>query len=142
MIFHPDKATIARQPRSLRGAVLLEAMLALAVFGTVAIALVDAINSVGKLAIESRTDLQAVRKVQSLLEEYSKLPVVEELDQVFSEDDSDLRYRVVVAPAEVRNEDDLLLNQLFTIHVTAKWRDGSGTRTLSGETLRYAPMYR
>ena len=142
MKFHPDRTTRERHHGSVRGAVLLEAMLALAVFGTVAIALVDAINSVGKLAIESRTDLQAVRKVQSLLEEYSKRPLIEELDQVFSEDDSDLRYRVVVTPAEVRNEDDLLLNQLFTIHVTAKWRDGSGDRSLSGETLRYAAMYR
>ena len=48
---------------------------------------------------------------------------------------------MVVTPAEVRNEDDLLLYQLFTIHVTAKWRDGSGDRSLSGETLRYAAMY-
>ena len=70
-------AGIRKLEKRLASFVLMEVLLALTLFGLVAVALTNALNQVGKLAIEGQFELHVINGLQSALLEASKIPELE-----------------------------------------------------------------
>lgn len=111
-------------------------------FTTVALTLVEAVNEIGKLSIEVHREAQILLRLESILEENSKVPQIEAGELRTDPDEFGASYEVIVERVEMRSGEGFLLPNIFSVRVNASWPDGSGDRVVSAETYRYAPMYR
>lgn len=125
-----------------RGFALLEAMLALAVFAIVGTSLAAAMHSIGKTAATIRKEMVLTRILDSELQRVVSLPQLEEgVEEVYIEE-GEIDMRIEVLPIEeLENEEGRLLQQMYSIRVTAYWREGLENREETVETWRYANLY-
>ena len=126
------------------GFTLLEAVLAVLIFGMAAVALVEAINSMGQTAIKARRYAAVVSRMESLLTEFTRMPQQpntgdRSVEQTVKEDG--VEYRLRMEPAKLENKDRQELNELYSVKATATWKEGSQTEEMSTETLLYPPLY-
>jgi type II secretory pathway pseudopilin PulG len=121
---------------------LFEVILALALFSTAAVALVVTINAIGSAAIEARS-LRAIEQgLEGVMDEYSKNPQIMELDKDIKAGKDGVSYRVRIKPLQnLKNQDGLPLTNLFTVQVSATWKEDGEPLTMTAETIRYAGMY-
>ena len=137
------KTTLQRRARlTAKGMTLFEVILALAIFTTTAVALVQAINAIGQATLEAR-DLRAVEQtLEGIIDEESKKPQIMEIEKDPKVGADGIAFHVKVAPVEnIRNQQNVQLNGLFRITVTAKWKSDGRPMELTAETMRYAGMY-
>ena len=131
----------ARKPK---GFILFEVILALSLFGVVAVALTVALDRISMAAIASQEEMQIMRNLQTRITEASKVPnmdlLIENPPGAFT-DDRGVTYETVIEELELENMDGDLLPEMYRIAIIATWvRDGEKTET-TAETLRYAPLY-
>ncbi len=155
--------------RRLRGGfILLEVLLALAIFGLVSVGITRALQQIGEVAIRSGEELRIQRKLESWLTRYSKadfrdqdfrsaLPIEGEIaGQVFDEvsayaDEMGVDYYAYVEPLEemytlvVRepdgDEQESPLQNMYRIKIEAIWGDSDQERIRVAETIRYESLY-
>ncbi|MCB1226865.1 MAG: prepilin-type N-terminal cleavage/methylation domain-containing protein [Verrucomicrobiales bacterium] len=128
--------------RRRRGMTLLEVMLALGVFSVAALALVKVMRLMGTMTLESRTIREVEQSLETLMDEYSKAPILKELDQQLQADNRSVRYHVRVIPVEdLRNQEGRVLGGMFRIIASATWPEGGRTMEMSSQTLRYAGAF-
>ena len=155
--------------RRLRGGfILLEVLLALAIFGLVSVGITGALQQIGEVAIRSGEELRIQRKLESWLTRYSKadfrdqdfrsaLPIEGEIaGQVFDEvsayaDEMGVDYYAYVEPLEemytlvVRepdgDEQESPLQNMYRIKIEAIWGDSDQERIRVAETIRYESLY-
>lgn len=101
------------------GFTLLEVILAVGIFSLAAVALVQALNTIGLATIEASDQHEVDLQIKSLLNEYCfdpllKLEVIEldEINAVFE-------YQVEIEKADLRTEEGSELNDMFVVRVTA-----------------------
>ena len=129
--------------RSSRGFSLLEVMLALALFATAAVVLVETMNEIGNITIQARNLRQVEQGIESLLDEYSKIPQMMELEKDLKAGKDGIGYKISVRPLEnVKNQTGEILTGLFQITVTALWQEDGRPMTIQADTVRYAGMFR
>jgi Prokaryotic N-terminal methylation motif len=131
--------TIQRRPS---GMILMELVIAIAIFGMVALGLMRALSIGAETAVVGQMELRMLLRLQSTLTEYSKLQRMEE--GVFDSDPDDLgviTHTEIVKLDKMENEDGQVLQDMFHIIVRAEY-DNFGTKgEMIADTYRYARLY-
>lgn len=128
--------------RKARGMTLFEVILALALFTTAAVALVVAINTIGLAVLEARNMRAVQQGLESVMDEYSKMPQMLELDKDLKPGPDGIGYRVKITLMDkLKNKDGALISNIYRVQVQAKWREDNRPMEAETETLRYAGMY-
>jgi prepilin-type N-terminal cleavage/methylation domain-containing protein len=121
---------------------LFEVLLALSVFSMAAVALVATLNQIGEAAFEARQFRTIELNLESLLDEYSKMPQLEELTEELKGDGDGISYRIEVSRVtDLQNQDGLPLDGIFRILVVAQWKEGRDAMSLEAETMRYSGAF-
>ena len=125
-----------------RGFLLLEMVLALAVFGIAATGFAVALNRMAKVAALAQSELRITRILDSALDETLSLPVLEEgvTDSTAGDTGMDLVTTIELLK-ELENEDGQLLQEMYLIKIEAKWFENSEWQNRTVETWRYGRMY-
>lgn len=146
--------------RQREGFILLEVILALALFAIVGVGLTSAVSTLGKVVFQAREELQMTRIVDSELRRIMSLPQLEEgegdsrdigdseLDQVTQQERYKLEVRWYVRPLDevldgpLETTEGRALQQMFHVEVVAYWTDDDGQQfEKRAETWRYARLY-
>jgi len=125
-----------------RGFLLLEAVLAIAVFAIACTGLTMAFHRMSAAASLAQSELRITRILDSALTEQLSLPLLEEGVSQIPIEDTDIELDVVIEPIEdMENQDGELLQEMFHIKIIAKWYENGAWQERSAETWRYNPMY-
>jgi prepilin-type N-terminal cleavage/methylation domain-containing protein len=121
------------------GFTLLETLLALMVFSTAVVALVEAVHQLGGQTLLRRHEAAVQERMHSLLVEHTRMPdAIEEVKL----QDGDVSYTVTHTPLELKDRDGQPLQGLFEVRVTAVWKEGQTQQQASAETWVYPPLFR
>jgi hypothetical protein len=132
----------ANQPIRKSGFLLLEMVLALAVFGAAATGFTVALNRMAATASLAQSELRITRIIDSALEETLSLPVIEESSDTMEIGETGIELETIIEPIEdLLNEDGQQLQNMFRIRITARWTENRKAQELSAETWRYGMMY-
>ena len=144
--------------------VLLEVILALALFSMISVGITGALKQIGESAFLSGEELRVQRKLESWLTRYSKadfndqefrdaLPIEEVAGEIFGEvpeaDEMGVDYYAIVEELEemytVRDTEDqqaeIKLNNMYRIRIEAIWGERDSPQQRVAETIRYASLY-
>jgi hypothetical protein len=128
--------------RNNRGYLLLEVVLAIAVFAIACTGLTVAFHRMAAAASLAQSELRITRILDSALTEQLSLPMLEEGVTQVPVEGSDIELDVVIEPIEdMENQDGELLQQMFHIKIIANWYENGAWQERSAETWRYNPMY-
>jgi Tfp pilus assembly protein PilV len=121
---------------------LMEVVLALGVFALAALALVGTLNQIALTGMDQRRNLEVDQQLESLIDEYSKMPQIRELDEQIKPGADGIGYRVLITQVkDLKNQDGRFLQNTFRIQAFARWNEGYGPIEVQAETLRYAGAY-
>lgn len=124
------------------GFLLLEMVLALAVFGIAATGYVVALHRMGDTATLAQNELRITRILDSALDEVLSLPVLEEGTSNTTVGDTGIELDTTIEPlTEIENVDGELLQEMYRIEIVASWYDNSQRQERVVETWRYGRMY-
>jgi len=129
------------RPHLQRAIALLEILLAVAVFGIAAVALVRVVHQIGLTSVESALETRVIGTLETLLEEHGKAPNLRTGTIDFPSDADGVVYQVDVRSLPLNSSQGLALENLYRVRAVARWNEGPSPRTLEAETFRYAPMY-
>ncbi len=127
-----------------RGFLLLEMVLALAVFGIAATGFTVALQQMARVASLAQSELRVTRFMDSALSEALSLPVMEEgeTETEIGQAGNVVRFLTVIRLLEdLENEDGQILQEMYHISVTATWMEGGLKQERMVETWRYGRMY-
>lgn len=125
-----------------RGFLLLEMILALAVFGIAATGFAVALRKMAEAASFAQGELRITRILDSALDEAISPPTLEEGENDTSVGETGIKLKTTVKLLEdLQNEEGQPLNEMFLIQVQARWYDGSEWKDRSVETWRNGRMY-
>jgi hypothetical protein len=135
-------ATPRRRPRAAAGFLLLEVLLALAVFGAAATGFAVALSRMAAAASLAQSEMRITRILDSALEETLSLPLLEEGVTTIEVPDSNIELDILIEPLEeIENKDGQLLQEMFRISVTGHWFENGAWHERAVETWRYGRMY-
>lgn len=121
---------------------ILEVVLALAVFSIAVMALVGTLNQVALAGVESQKLLEVEQTLESLIDEYGKMPQIAEMEQEIKAGADGVAYKVRIQQVkDLRNQEGRFLQNTFRIQVVGRWLDGGSAVEMSAETLRYAGAF-
>lgn len=124
------------------GFLLLEVVLAIAIFSLAATGFVVALHSMGNASQLVQSELRITRILESALDETLSLPVLEEGVTNVSVGDTGIEIDTTVAILdELQNEEGQFLQEMYSIQVEAKWFENGQWQQRSIETWRYGRMY-
>ena len=133
------KTRISITPPS-SGFVLLEIILALALFATVGTAMTVAIHKMAEASRSSREEGQVLRALESAVAEVAHRADLAPETFSFKSGNSGVAGQTVVSPANLRSSQHAALDHLFLITVDAWMDDGTQRRMRRHlETYTYAP---
>jgi prepilin-type N-terminal cleavage/methylation domain-containing protein len=125
-----------------RGMTLLEVVLALAVFSIAALALVGTLNKIAETAVESQVILEVEQTLESLIDEYGKMPQMRNLEEDIKPGPDGVAYRVKIEQIkDLKNKEGQFLQDMFHIQAFARWDDGGGVIELEADSMRYAGAF-
>ena len=125
-----------------KGFLLLEVVLALAVFAIACTGLTMAFHRMSAAAGLAQSELRITRILDSALTEQLSLPMLEEGVTQIPVEGTDIELDVVIEPIEdIENQEGELLQQMFHIKIIANWYENGAWQERSAETWRYNPMY-
>ncbi|MBC8127273.1 MAG: type II secretion system protein [Gloeobacteraceae cyanobacterium ES-bin-144] len=130
--------------RPRRGFLLLEMVLALTVFGIGATGFVVALHRMAATANLAQSELRITRLLDSALDEALSVPVLEEGENsvVIGDPGSEVEFETTIKLLDdLRNEEDQVLQEMYSIEVKAKWFENGAWRDRSVDTWRYGRMY-
>lgn len=135
-------SAIRRPPFRTGGMTLFEVLLALAIFAVAAVSLVTAINQIGHAVLESRQYRNVEQGIESIIDEYSKAPVLDEVEKQIKPGKDGVAYNIkVTAIRDAKNQQGRFLQGLFRIHVTASWLENNEKMELDAETIRFIGLF-
>ena len=145
MKIHPLLSPHRRRTRVRGGMILLEMLMAIAIFGMVALGLMRALMIGAQTAIIAQMELRMIQKMQSTLTEYSKVQTLQEggYDIPATDIDMGVAMRVQVEKMDkLLNADGQPLNDMYHIMVTAEYENFGTKGQMSADTYRYANLYK
>ena len=132
-------------PDSRRGFLLLEMVLALAVFGMAATGFTVALNRMAKVAALAQSEMKVTRFMESALDETLSLPVPEEGEtesEIETGGGTVITFLTTVELIEdLENEDGQFLQGMYRIEVRATWFENGQNQERKVETWRYGMLY-
>ena len=127
---------------SRRGFLLLEMVLALAVFGIAATGFAVALRKMAQAASFAQSELRITRILDSALDEAISPPTLEEGETSSSVGETGIELKTTVKLLEeLLNEEGQPLNEMFRIKVQARWYENGAWKDRSVETWRNGRMY-
>ena len=125
-----------------RGFMLLEVILALAVFSAAATGFAVALHQMARAASLAQSELRITRILDTALDEALSLPVLEEgtISNPVGNGDIEMITDIKILE-EFENQDGQFLQDMFLITVTARWFENGEWIERSAETWRYGRMY-
>ena len=124
------------------GFLLLEMVLALAVFGMAATGFVVALNRMADTATLAQSELRITRILDSALDETLSLPVLEEGETSDEVGETGIQLNTAIELIEdLENEDGQLLQEMYRIKIQARWYANGQWQEREVETWRYGRMY-
>ena len=134
--------TATREKCKPTGFILLESILALALFAIVAVGFTVAIQQVAFTANSSGESMRIQRTLETLLTEASKAVRFEESEEGLGQDENGVYYSKLIEEMEIENMDGQALQNMWRIAIIAEWENASG-RTMENvaELIRYEPLY-
>lgn len=126
------------------GFLLLEMVLALAVFGIAATGFAVALHRMAAAAELAQNELRITRILDSALDETLSIPVLEEgeTEVVIGEPGSEIELLTTIELLEdMENEDGQILQEMYRIEVRASWFENRQAQERLVETWRYGRMY-
>jgi type II secretory pathway pseudopilin PulG len=125
-----------------RGFLLLEVVLALAVFGMAATGFAVALNRMSKAASLAQSELRITRVLESALDETLSLPVLEEgvTNSTVGKTGIELDTTIELLK-DLQNEEGQPLQEMFLIKVEARWFENGQWQERAVDTWRYGRMY-
>lgn len=125
-----------------RGFLLLEMVLALAVFGIAATGFAVALHKMAEAASLAQSELRITGVLDSALDETLSLPVLEEgtTSSSVGETGIDLETTIKLMD-DLQNEDGQPLQEMYSIKIDAKWYSNGAWQQRSVDTWRYGRMY-
>ncbi|BCU79032.1 type II secretion system protein [Luteolibacter sp. LG18] len=129
--------------RARKGFLMLEVVLALAIFGTAAVAFVVAISRMSATAQYAQSKLRITRILESALDEALAAPTMEEgtTTTVLAEADTEVVTKVEAMQDQLQNEDGQALQEMYLITVIARWTENNQEQEQSARVWRYSRMY-
>jgi prepilin-type N-terminal cleavage/methylation domain-containing protein len=125
-----------------RGFLLLEVVLALAVFGIAATGFAVALNRMAQAASLAQSELRITRVLESALDEALSIPVLEEGVTNSTVGDTGIELDTTIELLkELENEDGQLLQEMYLIKVEARWFENGQWQERAVDTWRYGRMY-
>lgn len=125
-----------------RGFLLLEVILALAVFSAAATGFAVALHQMAKAAALAQSEMRITRILDSALAEAVSLPVLEEGTTTVAVGQTGMEMATTIKILEgLENKDGEALQEMFLITVTISWYETSESKQRSAETWRYGRMY-
>ncbi len=130
------------QPGEKRGFLLLEMVLALAVFGIAATGFAVALHKMADAAGLAQSELRITRVLDSALDETLSLPVMEEGVTNSSVGDTGIELDTTIKILdELQNEEGQALQEIYSIKIEARWFGNGQWQNRAVETWRYGRMY-
>ncbi len=124
------------------GFLLLEMILALAVFGMAATGFTVALNRMAATASLAQSELRITRILDSALEEALSQPVIDEGSDTIEIGETGVELETNIERIEdLLNEEGQQLQDMFLIRIKAKWVENGRSQERSAETWRYGMMY-
>jgi type II secretory pathway pseudopilin PulG len=121
---------------------LLEVVIALAVFSIAVVALIGTINKIADTATDSQKFLEVEQTLESLIDEFGKMPQLREMEENIKPGPDGVAYRVTIELVrDLKNKEGRFLQDTYRIRASARWNDGGGPTEISAETLRYAGAF-
>lgn len=129
--------------RQRRGALLIEAMLAVAIFALAVIPLSRGLNSSAQRATEARHASQVTRVMENLLQEAMHMVEMEEGEWFLIDPERGLSFSTRIYEEEVLNQDGEVLDGIFTVEISAERQRGQGMEPDRWQirALAYPPLY-
>lgn len=127
-----------------RGVLLLEMVLALAVFGIAATGFTVALQRMAQTAALAQSELRITRFMESALGEALSLPVMEEgeTESEMGQAGNVVHFVTTIRLMEnLQNEDGQILQEMYHISVVATWMQAGERQERMVETWRYGRMY-
>lgn len=124
------------------GFLLLEMVLALAVFSMAVTGFVVALQRMSEAASLAQDGMRITRILDAAMNETLSLPVLEAGEINYMLEEGDLEITAVIEPIEdLENEDGMMLGEIYRIGITARWYEQDTWRSREIETWRYARLY-
>jgi prepilin-type N-terminal cleavage/methylation domain-containing protein len=125
-----------------RGFLLLEMVLALAVFGIAATGFVVALHRMAAVATLAQSELRITRILDSALDETLSLPVLVEGVTASTVAEAGIELETTIEVLDkMENQDGQFLQEMYRIEVRARWFDNSNWQERAVETWRYGRLY-
>ncbi len=125
-----------------RGFLLLEMILALAVFSMAATGFIVALHQMGKTASLAQSELRITRILESALDETLSLPVLEEGENSTEVGETGIQLTTSIKLMDdLKNQDGQLLQEMYHIEVRARWFENAMAQERIVGTWRYGRMY-
>ena len=124
------------------GFLLLEMVLALAVFGIAATGFAVALHRMGSLAALAQSELRITSVLNSALDETLSLPTLEVGTTTSTVGQTGVELATTIELLDkMTNQDGQLLQEMYRIEVRARWFENSLWQERAVETWRYGRMY-
>lgn len=129
--------------RSRRGFLLMEAVLALMIFGIMAVAYTKTLSGLRRNSIAIQDSMALSQILNSALTETLTLPRLEEGDKVVDQSELGEGGQIItkVEPLELEDGDGNLLTEMFRVTVTAVWFQDGREQSQSLEGWRNSRLY-
>ena len=131
---------VIRHSHRQAGFVLLEVILALAIFATVAVGMTNALDQMARTARAGKQEAQVLRVLESVLAEVAHQPELKQKTYSFPLTDDRIGALASVQKIKLYTRSKQLLDHMFLIHAEAWFQDGREQlmkRTM--ETYVYSP---
>ena len=131
-----------RRTRSRTGFLMLEVVLALAIFGTAATAFAVAIHRMAAAADLAQNELRITRILESALDENLSIPTLQEGTTTTPVGNTGIEIITKIElMQDLENQDGQALQELYRVTVTARWFYNNEWQERVAETWRYARLY-
>ncbi len=133
--------TVTLHPRK-SGFLLLEMVLALAVFGIAATGFAKALSKMAQAASHAQSELRITGVLDSAMDETLSLPVLEEgtTNSVVGDTGVELDTTIKLLD-DLMNKEGQPLAEMYDITIEAKWYESGAWQSRTVQTWRYGRMY-
>lgn len=137
-----NRKTSKLRQRTRKGYLLLEVVLAMAIFSLAATGFTLALQKAADASDMAAREMQITRILASALDEALAVPVLEEGEAVMELDERQVDIQTVYERMEeMENQDGQLLQDMWRITVTAFYMQDGAEMERSAVTLRYGRLY-
>jgi len=127
-----------RDPRHASAFILMEVVIAVAIFALAGVGMAVAINDMGEVFNESRQEAEVRRRLETLLTE-ARLRGIAPGKSALEPDAMGVVYETETAVLSLENQDHMVLTGLYRITVKAMWKRGTEAREEMAELYVYQP---